>query len=182
MRYLSTTVYWLFLLSTLAGCVSIGYDQKISEVKSVPNITVQINYVGGIFWQADIKNNSATPVKLIWDESAYVNSEGYSSRLIRGKTRKLHTAQAQPTSPIPPGALLSNWFTAERFAEFSNFTGTLSPDDPSGTGRFYLSFEIEGNRYTWEGSVEFIRVEKTAIERTNEQWELVKRRHGVTTQ
>ena len=92
----------LLLLTIVAGCATMGpsYTQKISQVKLVPNLSVQVSYIGGVFWQAEIKNNSDATAKLIWDESAYVNSNGKASRLIRGETRKLHSAQAQPASPV----------------------------------------------------------------------------------
>jgi len=160
MKYSAKFSIFMILLTIIAGCATMGpsYNQEISQIKSVPQLSVVVSYIGGVFWQAKIANNSDATVKLIWDESAYVNSKGKSTRLIRGQTRKLHSAQAQPSSPIPPGALLVESFTGEALAQFAGSYIIPKPENPSAKGRMYLSFEIDGNKYTWEGSVAFIQV------------------------
>jgi len=146
------------LLSIIAGCTTpgINYNQPVTEVRSVPDISVQLSYIGGKFWHAKIKNNSNATAKLIWDESSYVNSKGNSTRLIRGITHKLDSVKAQPASPISPGALFAESFTSKSFVaeESAKFVGFSSTSQ----GRIYISFEVDGNEYKWEGFVVFTPV------------------------
>lgn len=144
-----------FLLLITSCATTGGYTQNISEAKAVPSLSVTVTYLGGVFWEAKVKNNSAETVKLIWDESAYVNSVGKSTRLIRGQTRKLHSAQIQPASPIPPGALLTESFTAEALASYASSYVQPPLENPDGIARIYLSFEASGETYTWEGAISF---------------------------
>ena len=150
----------LLLLSLLLlnGCVTSTapqYRQNIVEVTPVPGLTVRITYLQTVFWAVGVRNDTEKPVRLIWDESAYITSTGISSRLIRSSTRIIDSANEQPASPVPPRATYNEAFTAERFVEYARYDITPQPTDPNATARMYLVFDVDGQRVGWEGEVSF---------------------------
>jgi len=81
-------------------------------------------------------------------------TDGRSSRLIRGETRRIHTAQEQPPSPVAPGARVAEWALPEILIPYAGSAG-VKPLDPSAKGRLILSLNVAGTRKTWSGDVHF---------------------------
>ena len=158
-----------FLVLYILGCATTNYtkyDNITTEIMKVDNLVVSVVSQGGIFWGINVLNNSDKMVKLLWDESVYVSSMGKSSRLIRGATKVIHSAQIQPPSPIPPKAQLIELFTSEDFLNFLKNNPAyenveyLPVGNPSNPGRLYITFEIDGIKEMWEGTVNFVEVKE----------------------
>lgn len=152
------------LLFVLSGCGGSAitqpqYIQRIVESSPVPGLVVGVEHLETVFWGVGVRNDTGEAVRLIWDESAYVSSDGTSSRLIRANTRVIDAGQAQPATPVPPGARISEAFTAEQWVEYARYAVTPQPADPNATARMYLVFDVKGQRVGWQGEVSFVRVQ-----------------------
>ncbi|NUQ67663.1 MAG: hypothetical protein HUU18_05230 [Phycisphaerales bacterium] len=140
-------------LSAVGGCAT--YKANVTNTRTVPGVEVQVAEAGGSFWAVIAKNNTNDVVKLVWDESTYVATTGESDRLLRGKTRLIHSGQAQPTSPIAPGSELREYCVRESAAEHAQFAG--APGDINKPARIILVFEIGGRKVMHESSVQFTK-------------------------
>ncbi|QOI99101.1 MAG: hypothetical protein HRU70_00790 [Phycisphaeraceae bacterium] len=136
------------------GCVS--YQTTVTPVKTVPGLDVVVTDAGGQFWQVAVTNQTGEIVNLVWDESLYVATNGESDRIIRGKTRRIHAGQAQPVSPIAPGASLREVFVRESSVDHAGLGGG-APADPSRNARVLLVFETGGKKAVHESSILFTK-------------------------
>lgn len=144
----------LFILMTVSGC-AIG-NRHIKEIlpsASISGLMIDVEASGNAFWHITVQNNSGSLVKLIWDECAYVSTSGASMRLIRGHTRKFHSGQAQPPSPIPTGAKLSEFCIPEGQISLAGTYIFPRIDNPTQPGRIVLTFEVAGRKQTWEAKI-----------------------------
>lgn len=152
LRIVAAAFVWLATAALLPGCAS-NWKTEISTYQPVPGVNVTIQHAQGAFWLLTATNQASSTVLLNWDESAYVSTTGVSSRLVRGKTRVLHSGQAQPSAPIPPGATISEYVIAESQIDAAK-TGIMPPPgDPTKPGRFVLTFEINDRKQTYEARV-----------------------------
>ena len=139
---------------TLSGCTT--WRATVTHMDNVPGIDASVEHRQGTLWQVKAKNTSNQPAKLVWDESSYVSTSGESSRLVRGKTRVIHSGQTQPPSPIPPNATITELFVPEMHISSSGASFyTPAPSDPSQEAQIYLMFEVNGRKTPWTARVRF---------------------------
>ena len=123
----------------------------VTQSRAIDGVTIEARPFGAKGWMIGLKNETPDTVRIVWDESTYVNPAGASlGRLIRGETRLMHSGQAQPSTPVAPGATVIEWCLPE--GQISKY----SPDNPSsGMGRIVLTVDTVQGKKTWEGAVWF---------------------------
>ncbi len=98
------------------------YDRghfEVTEQQAIDGIVVVVEPAGVLGWRIAVKNAGTDSALLVWDESTFVTSAGAASgRLIRGETRQLDTAKAQPPSPIPAGTMIAALAFAEQLVDY----------------------------------------------------------------
>jgi hypothetical protein len=105
-------------------------------------------------WMITIQNLRAESLRIVWDESSYVNTGGFSTgRIIMGMTRRLHDDQVQPPSPIPAGSKFQEFIVPQ--AQVSMLDGNVVLPSAGGEGQLRIVFETEKGRETWVGRVTF---------------------------
>ncbi len=165
----------VYVSVSLAGCAWFGqnarnpfasqpsaaeYTQIITVLKPIEGMPITITYQGNAVYRVLVKNTRPGVVNLMWDQSAYVTTQGESIRLLHlpGWGRTLHEPPAQQAeSPIAPGAELDADFTGETWLEFSRSGNPPQPKDSSKKARLFLSFKIKGKRVAWHGEIAFSR-------------------------
>ena len=76
--------------------MTVGFDDD--RISSVWGPLVQgVDFV--------LENRSAEPIRILWDESAFVGLTGVSSRVFHYGVRFEDASQSQPATIVPPGAL-----------------------------------------------------------------------------
>jgi len=156
---------WVALLAAVAlvGCHAYPrYAQSFELTRPIDGIVVSAQDAGGGFWEVTATNNLQEPVMLLWDESAYVATDGTSKRIIRGTTKRIHTDRDQPPHPIPPGATLQETCAHQDFVYYitnspDTYVSCLRPVDPNGTGRLHLVFKVANEKRVCEIAVMFER-------------------------
>lgn len=143
---------------------------------AVDGVSVQARQAGAAGWELAIKNETTSPVLMVWDESSFVMSNSQSAgRLLRGETRKIDSGKAQPPTPIPPGVVLSQYVIAEKLTNEDEVENDIAERDRIGFndemlaniksrralrekalngGKLYLVIETGGEKKTWVGVVE----------------------------
>ncbi len=146
----------------LGGCV-VGqqWNVTVESTSRIAGLDIEVSRAGNDFWRVSAKNNTRYPVSLIWDESSYISTTGNSSRLVRGKTRVIHSGQAQPASPIPPDSLLNEVFIREGLVGRTNAFYATPVGNPDNAARIYLMFDVNGKRIPWTASARFSKPVKT---------------------
>ncbi|MBT4839044.1 MAG: hypothetical protein HON94_17030 [Methylococcales bacterium] len=155
-KFLLKIIALIFVTNMLVSCGGSQYRQQISTYKSVQNVKIDIEKQSGIYWKLMLANNTEGYVKILWDDSAYVMTDGTSSRLIRGKGRSKDVSQS--SSPVPSEASFSDLFTAEALIEKSS---RLSPKaaDAEKNAKLYLALDVNGRSQIWEAKVFFHKAE-----------------------
>lgn len=148
-QHFNQWLYMVLLSILLTGC-GIKFHQQISTTKSVENIRIKVSEAKGIYWDLSLINNNKGYVKILWDESAYVDTQGISSRLIREDNHK-RLDQAQPPSPVPSGSTFSTKFTSEALLK----KGKIKPAHFDKTAKLYMALEVNGRRFNWEAKIYF---------------------------
>ncbi len=151
----------------LAGCAALPaagekepeYRQVITVLDPVDRVPVIVSYQGGGFYHIQVRNNQPDTIRLVWDESAYVNTSGESIRLIRVPDRDKLPAQPQlpqADSPVAPGSQLRADFVGESWLKLVQSGTTPKPKAGFRKARIYLKFDVKGKRSTWLGEVAFV--------------------------
>lgn len=129
--------------------------------------------VGAAAWKISVQNDTDTPASVLWDESSFVVSSGDSAgRLIRGETRRMDVAKAQPPTPVPAHARVTELVLVEKLTEVEDLEaryaalGSASKELNDQTirirkdrrtlivgGRIDLRVEMGGEKRTWTGRV-----------------------------
>lgn len=150
----------LIMCLALFGCVTtLGGSRTFTETRNVDGLRVVLAPSYGTFYAVTVSNDTGGVVKLIWDDSAYVYTSGRSCRLIRGETRKIHTGLAQPASPIPPGASMTELFIPEGMTDNAGAWGVY-PENPNRPAQVHLTFEVAGDRKVWSSDITFMPAKK----------------------
>lgn len=148
---------------------------RMVEQTGVDGIRVLAEPSGAASWTLTVMNESDAPLTVLFDESSFVTSSGNSwGRLIRGETRKMNSAQAQPPIPVAPRARLSGFVVPEgaiAFEEFESWVVGRMESRNVGTavkraererahlkkeldgGRLLLVVQRDGEKKTWTGLV-----------------------------
>lgn len=151
----------------LAGCAAIPaagekepeYRQVITVLEPVDRVPVIVSYQGGGFYRVQVRNNRPDTIRLVWDESAYVNTGGESIRLIRVPDRNKLPSQPglpQADSPIAPGSQLLADFVGESWLKLVQGGATPKPKAGFRKARIYLQFDLKGKWSAWRGEVAFV--------------------------
>lgn len=143
----------------LEGCATLAYKQEFTIVSALPEIFIKLEPVGQK-WNAEILNNTDDPIKFLLDESSYVNPDGTAVRLIRGHSRIIQSSVSQPMIPIPPHAKFNDFLIPEdkiHWAENIYFSAIAMGEKPFSVAKFYLVFEINGEKKNWISDVKYIR-------------------------
>jgi len=124
----------LIAVVVVAGCVrQVIPPPKRGPIKAVvargvERVAVRVSPWGYAGWVVTVKNNRDDQVRIVWDECSFIDTRGLSyGRLIRGRTRILDLARAQPTSPVAPGATVVEYAVSEELAEWK--PGVILVDD-----------------------------------------------------
>lgn len=107
--------------------------EKVITESAIADADVIAEPVGAMGWTLAIRNTSATTIMIVWDESSLVASNSEASRLVRGETRMIDAAKAQPPTPVPPGAIVRESVFAEKLADIEKKEADMVPR----TGKFY---------------------------------------------
>jgi hypothetical protein len=115
-------------------------------------------------WMIAIKNTTSDSMLVVWDESSFVGSSGRAhGRLVRGVTRKVDTAKAQPPSPLPPGATVTELVLPEDFlgqVELEDKVVYETPDvalrraqvlKELDGGHLYVALQTASGKESWSG-------------------------------
>jgi hypothetical protein len=72
-----------------------------------------------------IKNLTNNPIKIFWEESAYISPSGTAGRIIHNGIKLLDRNQPQAPTVIPPGALITDYIVPSDNIYFSDdrYTG-----------------------------------------------------------
>jgi len=126
------------------------------------DVSVDVKPVGATGWNLTAKNDRDTNIKLLWDESSFIDSTGRSyGRLFRGQTKVIDSTKPQMPSVIAPHSMISEVCVSESAPEWkvdkTNQTGPGPLPDAftKGVARMVIVFEIDGKQETWEGALSF---------------------------
>ncbi len=160
------------LVFLLEGCITYPtykavipqYKQEFATAASISELTVNIIPTPYPMWTFQITNNSEKMIKLLLDESSYVTTSGVAQRLVRGKTKVLHSDTTQPNMPIPPKAKFQDVLVLESYVP--NVSLSSSPyafmffkvENINAKGKFYLVFEINEEKKTWITEITFTQL------------------------
>jgi hypothetical protein len=92
--------------------------ETVETETAIDGVEIAATPVGAASWKLLVVNNTDGQISIAWDESSFVSSQGESAgRLIRGETRKMDIAKAQPPTPVPPHARASEVVLVEKLVE-----------------------------------------------------------------
>lgn len=124
---------------------------------AVPGLKITVTPVGEpwVFWTLTIENTRDDEVTINWDRSSFVGRSGRSDgRLLRGETRKIDAARAQPSTTIPGRASIEQVVIPEQLiviAEMISSRSTQEPMPPPNFvgARMVLAIERGATKQTW---------------------------------
>lgn len=154
------------LAAALAACSGLvgarkdgGHEQVVTVLKPIERVPVAVSFQDGAFFRVRVRNNLPVTIKLLWDESTYVNTGGESVRIIRVPDRQNlpdNPSLPQADSPIAPGSQLQADFAGESWIALVRRGGTPRPREGFRKARVNLLFNINGRRVEWRGEVAFV--------------------------
>lgn len=161
MRYSGIT--GLCIASLLAGCAglpdSVHYRPVVTEQKSIPLVAVTVSHRADGIYQVQVHNSLPGTVSLQWNNSAYLNTGGDTTRLIHIPDLDRipdDTPAEQLPSRIARGARLKTYFVGESWIDYARRGVMPRPRDVESKAKIYLSFNINGKRVYWTGDVTFV--------------------------
>lgn len=138
------------LLVVAAACVQAPRTDTVATAKAVDEIEVRAEPDGVVGWTFAVKNRTGDQIAIVWDESTFVGADGVSrGRLIRGKTRRINDASAQPASPVAPGATMIEWAVPDTMLDKWSYVEQVPQSARRGTIR--LVIQAADRKLTWEG-------------------------------
>lgn len=72
-----------------------SYEDAELRISAVPDEAV---------FAVVLENRSGATIRILWDQSAYVDPDGFSSRVVSGETRVIDAGRSQPVQAVPSGA------------------------------------------------------------------------------
>jgi hypothetical protein len=161
MRYSGIT--GLFIASLLAGCAglpgSVHYRPVVTEQKSIPHVVVTVSHQADGIYQVRVDNGLSQTISLQWNNSAYLNTGGDTTRLIHIPDLDRFpddTPAEQLPSRIARGARLKTYFVGESWIDYARRGVMPRPKDAENKAKIYLSFNINDKRVYWTGDVTFV--------------------------
>jgi hypothetical protein len=102
-------------------------EHRIADGEAAPGIRLAAVPAGAAGWEILASNDTDTVVLIVWDESTFVTLVGETAgRLIRGTTRKIDAANAQPASPIAPHSKIDETVFVEKLLAAEEAEETLA--------------------------------------------------------
>lgn len=94
----------VFRLPRTAVTSSDGVEHQVPEGRAYEDGAVSLIATGteGIVG-VNLGNRSAATLRILWDQSAYVDEDGYSGRVVSGESRVITASLSQPTQSVPAG-------------------------------------------------------------------------------
>ena len=132
--------------------------QTISAVTPIKGVEVKVDYQDGVFYRVKVHNTRPSEIKLRWDESTYVSTDGRAVRILRVDNRSNlpeYATARQPSTPIASGAEFASEFTGEEWLSCARRNCSPTPKDRLAHAQIYLTFEIKGKQVRWQGDVVF---------------------------
>jgi len=148
--------------------------ETVATEIAIKGVAVTAVPVGAAGWTVQIENNTNSMVSVAWDESTFVTSKGESyGRLIRGETRRIDIANAQPPTPVAPKARITQTVLVEKFLSeeaFEDKVATYPRRLSAGLverisesrrglqemivgGKLLLTIQLAAGKQTWTGKV-----------------------------
>lgn len=161
-RYCLLTVLIALLVT---GCATPKSQsaQSIKTITPIKQVDVQIMYEGGVFYKLKVNNALPYNIRLLWDESTYVTTDGKAVRILGIDNRLFlpeHAPAQQRAASIAAGDTFSSTFTGEEWLECARRNCAPKPRDSTSTAKIILAFEIKGKRSRWLSEVTFHPVKK----------------------
>lgn len=124
---------------------------------ALPGLKITATPVGEpwVFWTLTIENTRDDEVTINWDRSSFVGRSGRSDgRLLRGETRKIDAARAQPSTTIPARASIEQMVIPERLIAIAEMTSSNTTPEPMPPpnfvgARLVLAVERGSAKQTW---------------------------------
>lgn len=137
--------------------------QQQLPMRDLPGIEVVVQPADEVAWVVTATNRRESTIKLVWDESSFVDYKGRSyGRLLRGRTHVFDENKPQMTSVIVPRSSVAEWCIPESSPAITNGpTNVANPDVvlpaaiTKGVGRMIITFETENGKEQWEGALSF---------------------------
>lgn len=112
--------------------------ETVAAESSIDGLDIIVKPYGAAAWRVGVKNETDALVSIVWDESTFVAADGQSGgRLIRGETRRMDVAKAQPATPVAPKSFVTEVVLVEKltgidktesdYAEHNAKWGGISP-------------------------------------------------------
>lgn len=129
-------VLLLAFLMTTAGCSAFYYVYKLQPTTQVP---AQLPPKS---WQVEheiviaprgivvrVTNNGAEPIRVLWDECAFIDEQGFSRRVFTGAARRITAQLSQTPTTVAPGTRMEEvLIPAHKITDDAILT--LFPADP----------------------------------------------------
>ena len=139
-------------VSALTGCVApVQYKPSAPVVKTTADYTAKVAFVGtddgfgGKYYQGfsvDVTNNSAQPIKIIWDNTA-VAWAGNSSSVLPNGYKIIDAAAPKAPTIVPPHATVSKEITPSVNVAFRGGNWRYAPLEAT-TYNVYLGLNVNG--------------------------------------
>jgi hypothetical protein len=178
----------LIVIATLIACIPPSppkvplpplpdRSERIETTAPIDGLEIAATPYGSAGWRVKVKNDTDATVTVVWDESSFVSRGGSSGgRLIRGNTRRIDVAKAQPSTPVPPNAsamevaFIEDIIEAEKneatYAEHDAKYGGVSPEMERlivrqrssikkliAGGTMHVTVQLSDGKKTWSGRV-----------------------------
>ena len=96
----------------------VARHERVTTEKEIEGFTLKAVPVGAVGWGVRVTNKTDALALVVWDESTFTTSASQSAgRLINGDTRKIDSAKAQPSTPIAPGANMTQFMIPESYID-----------------------------------------------------------------
>jgi hypothetical protein len=90
----------------------------------------------------NLENRSRATLRILWDQSAYVDEQGYSGRVVSGESRAITASLSQPTQSVPAGTRAA--FYAVPAGNTGGPTFATCQEAEAGSVSLMLALEVKG--------------------------------------
>lgn len=125
-------MYRLLVLVLLVACPSMGplppkRWERTTVAVPMEGVTVKTTPYSYTGWIITVDNRRDEAIAINWDASSLIAHDGFSQgRFVRGRTRGINDASAQPSSPIAPRSKLREIVFPEFLDDFKPRVGEVN--------------------------------------------------------